>query len=735
MKNRLTSIGSTLTTLGVLSQPLLAHGDHTHPAPAAQTLSLNAALMSMTGFAPLSLLQTNDITHTSNKFRFVVIADTQQGATPGGTGIDAISPQIISDAAARNPLFTVFPGDLVGSGNRTNWNNWLTATAPLGDNRYIVPGNHDFHPTRGLGMKTWQEVFTAGLPWVDALADTVPPAGEPKLVGPLLAVDGSDHKDGVNDRRGVDYYVDHGNTRIISVSTDGTNNGTEATWNPPANLDWFRQVMTAPSTLAKENVIVFTHKPLGFDAFSNNSDGGGTAWTWWRSISGQDNYNNVDSRAADALFCGHYHLYRPGRPDAAKTQTMEIVVGTGGGGLEGRSQMRHHGFMEVFVDNDRITAWFWGDSDAAANGWSHTEVLDTIVIDPGTGNNYSGQLCRYDFESAAPLDDSSLDVTSKNYPLQLLGATVVDEGGDRGNVLVTGGNNRAHTSHIKDHNLNLTGDLTISLYAKADNASLTGDPGNNILVSYGAGVPDNYTGSSHTNFEVNGNERNEGENYNYLLSVNNDGKLRLAWQHREFQADNNPPIRDRGQRPYHPTTNSGSSDPRRVSWEVATSTVAVANLDQWNRIQVVRDSANKQVTFFLNGSQLGDPVAFTHHATGGQLGSLWIGASDRSLTGGTGGGTHQPALNDPNPGVTGWQGRIDDLQIFNNTSGTAGQMVGDFNFDSKVDLTDYSIIRKNLGTELDKHGNMQTFSKGDADFDGDVDADDIKRFKRAFRPE
>ena len=619
----------------------------------------------------------------------------------GGSGIDSLTPQIISDAAARNPLFTVFPGDLVGSGTVTNWNNWLTATSALGNNRYIVPGNHDLHPIRSGTMKQWQQVFAAGLPWVNQTAT----AGQ---VGPLLAIDGNDHA--FNDRRSIDYYVDHGNTRIVCVSTDGTSNGTEASWNPPANLAWFRNVMKLPSTAAKTNVIVFTHKPLTFDGFANNADSGGTAWTWWRAISGQD---GAGSREADALFCGHYHLYRPGRPDAARTQTMEIVVGTGGGGLEGRPQVHTHGFMEIFVDNDRITGWFWGDRNGATGGWSHTEVLDTVVIDPGTGNNYSGQLCRYDFESNNGLEDNSLDVISKDMPLTLLGgATVVtDSDPSRGKVLVTGSDKRATTSHIKDHNLALLGDMTISLYAKADNANLIGSAGDNVLISYGAGPPNN-SGASHTNFEIN-NERNEIENYCYMLSVNPDGKLRLAWQYRVNQADNNPPTRDRGEAP----------DPNRLQWEIITSTAAVPNLDQWNRIQIVRNSSAKQVTFILNGNQLGSTVSFTHHPTGGQIGSLFIGASDR-----------KDGINGPDPGVSEWPGRIDDVQIFNNSTGTAGQMLGDFNFDTKVDIIDYSILRKNLGSKLDVHGSMKTFVKGDVDFDGDVDADDIKRFKQVFKP-
>lgn len=690
-------------TVLIYSSPLHAHeepGKESDQSKLGRAATPNTSFaanntLGMTGFAPLSLPAQS--AHTNSRFSFIVIADTQRGATPGGPGIDALTPQIFSDAANRNPLFTVFPGDLVASGSIATWNQWLIDTAAFGDNRYMVPGNHDLHPVRSGTMKQWQQVFSTGLPWVDALAMK-------NQVGPLVVgLDGSDHDD--PDRRGVDYYVDHGNTRIVCLATDGKN-GTEWNWNPPSNLEWFRSLMTNAATVAMTNVIVFTHKPLTFEGSEKNADSGGTAWTWWRAISGQD---RVGGRAADALFAGHYHLYRPGRPDAGKVNTMEIVVGTGGGRLGGRAQHRHHGYLEVFVDGDRITGRFWGDSNGATGGWSYTEVLDTFVIDPGTGNSYDGQLCRYDFEGSTGLEDHSLDIISKVIPLKLLdGATVVTDGDvARGKVLVTGADKRATTSHIKDHNLALLGDLTLSLYAKADSAVLTGSEGDNVLLAYGAGPPNNSTGSR-PGSEIN-NERHEAENYCYILSVNPDGTLRIAWQYRVYQTDAERPTRDRGDAP----------DPNRLQWEVVTSTAPVTNLDQWNRIQAVRNSSSKEVTFLVNGLQLGITVSYTNHPTGGQIGSLFIGSSDRSFAG-------------ADPGVAEWPGRIDDIQVFNNISGTAGQMLGDFNLDSRVDEVDFSIIRKHLGTKFDTHGNMKTFSKGDVDFDGDVDDHDLKRFKEVF---
>lgn len=595
--------------------------------------------LQMTGFGPLAL-SNGSPAHSSTRFSFVVIGDTQGGASGPNVGIDALTPQILSDASARNPLFTVFPGDLVGSGTPSRWNDWLTATAAFGDNRYIVPGNHDLHPVRAATMKQWQQVFSAGLPWVNATAA----AGQ---VGPLVQpLDGSDHE--FDDRRAVDYYVDHGNTRIVCLATDGKN-GSEASWNPPSNLPWFRSVMKLPSTAEKTNVIVFTHKPLTFEGSVNNADSGGTAWTWWRSISGQD---GAGSRAADALLTGHYHLYRPGRPDAAKTNTMEIVVGTGGGKLGGRHpHMRQHGFLEVSVDGDRIIANFWGDSDGATGGRSYTELLDTFIIDPGTGDSSSGQLCRYDFEAKNSLDDSSLDIVSKNIPLTLKGGStiVIDPDVARGKVIVTGAEKYATTLDVRDHSLALVGELSISLYAKADQATLTGSAGDNVLLSFGIGPPINPT-KSYPGFEIS-NERSEAENTCYILSVNPDGKLRLAWQHRVHRSDANRPTRNRGQ----------ALDPNRLQWEVVTSTASVPNLDHWNRIQVVRHTSSKQVTFLVNGTQLGSPVAYLNQATGGQLGSFFIGASDRSMAG-------------ADPGVSEWPGRLDDIQVFDNATGSAGQM-------------------------------------------------------------
>lgn len=568
--------------------------------------------------------------HSDDKFTFCVVADTQASDGSGAYNL-TVTPPVIDAVKARNPLFTVFPGDLCETGSVPRWKKWLKLTEGLGDNRYIVPGNHDLHPIRRSTMKQWQEVFSV-LPWVNQTA-------EKGQVGPLLPkFDGDDHA--FDDRRSIDYFVDHGNTRIVCVTTDNTHS--ENTANPPANLKWFRKVMRMPSTQAKTNVIVFTHKPLTMEGFAGNPDTGGTGWAWWRAISGMDH----GSKKAAAIFTGHYHMYRPGRPDAGKTQTMEIITGTAGGGLEGYVQHRHHGFLEVHVDGDKMTAFFWGDADGKENGWVFDDILDSFVINPGSADS-TGELVNYDFEAGNSLTDNSHSATSKNIPLILKGAEITKDA-DKGNVLQTGNGKYATTLNLKDHNLALTGNLSISVNVKAKE-KLTGKAGDNVILSYGCGQANSsFSGIPDYKFD----ERNEAENYAYILSVDPNHKLRLSWQYRIHHDDSWEPVRKKRQKP----------DPERLQMESAVSTAKLSNITDWNEIRVIRNTGRKTVLFYVNGKRLGSPVRFKNQATGGQIGTLAIGGLARN-----GSKADVQALD--------WNGFIDDVRIYDNVRFLKGQKV------------------------------------------------------------
>jgi len=628
----------------------------------------------MTGFNPLQAAATSP-----SQFSFVVMADTQHGQ--GQAGMDPRVPQLVSDIAARNPSVTIFPGDLAGIGSASVWNDWLDMTASLGDNRFIVPGNHDWHPYWGQSRDDWQRAFSTttnpsrGLPWVDQLAA----AGQ---VGPTTAYDLADPRNNpangaaFNDRRGVDYYVDFGNTRIISVATDGGTPGQETNVVPPVNLEWFQGVMQDPTTQAMDNVLVFTHRPITIDALGGDTDTGGTSGEWWQSITGQDGNGGA---VADAVFTGHWHLYRPSRPDP-NVDTQEIIVGTGTINQEGYDWMRHFGFVEVAVDGDRMTARFWGDGDGDGQ---YDEVLDRFVIDPGTGQLQQGQLTRYQFDAGNENRDTSLDVLSRRFNLALEGGAQVVNDAQRGQVLDVGGGAFAGTHNLGDHNLAILGDLTISLYAKADNASIGGSNGENVLVSYGA---EGFLATIGA-----GDREQAAENHAYRLSIDPDGRLRLSWEYRR---------------------EGDWDDTSRLQWEDTVSTVGVSGLDEWHQIQVVRDADTKTVTFFIDGQQLGDAVAFEHLPSGTSVGSLTLGSTFG--------------------GDNGFAGLIDDVQIFNNDTGTAGQLVGDMDFDGFIDLDDFNTLLAHFGDTLDISGDMSTFALGDMDFDGDVDFADFDIFATAY---
>ncbi len=606
-------IGCSISSLVSLSY---AHEDG-HRKPDHYHVAIPDYLAKMKKPAPKS--------HSNTKFSFCVIADTQASDGSGAYNLQ-ITPPIIEAAKARNPLFTVFPGDLCEDGNAPRWKKWLKVTESLGDNRYIVPGNHDLHPIRRATMKQWQEVFSAALPWVNETA-------EKGQAGPLLPkFDGNDHA--FEDRRSVDYFVDHGNTRIACVATDNTHS--ENTANPPANLEWFRKVMQMPSTKAKTNVIVFTHKPLTMEGFAGNPDTGGTGWKWWRAISGMDH----GSKKASALFTGHYHMYRPGRPDAGKTRTMEIISGTAGGHLECYYHHRHHGFLEIDVDGDKMTATFWGDADGKENGWKFDDIFDQFVIAGGAKEKFSGQLTNYNFEGKNPLSDNSLSTNSKDIPLLLKGGAKIVDAPRKGQVLETGAGKFATTLDLKDHNLALTGDLSISVNVKAK-TKLTGKSGDNVILSYGCGQA-NGTFSGIPRYKA--DERNEAENYTYILSIDADNKLRLSWQYRVHHEDSWKPIRKKRQKP----------DSNRLKMESVVSTKSIGDVTKWNYIQVTRNAKTKTVQFYLNGNKLGNPVKYQNQATGGQIGTLAIGGLARN-------GNEKIDTQ-----AIDWSGFIDDVKIYDN---------------------------------------------------------------------
>lgn len=525
----------------------------------------------------------------AERFRFIVMGDTQNFVNDQSTRRKLIS--LTKSMAAQSPDFVIYPGDIVSSGNFADWNEWLDLTAVLGDSRFVLPGNHDLHPNTLLHFRTiadWQNAFRAGinrnpnaLQWIDWLAS----AGQ---VGPALP------EDGVPDRRGVDYYFDFRDNRFISITTDVPHHSP----GPPDNLAWLQNLLRDPSTLAMDHVFVFTHHPPVWDLDANV---GGTTGTFWKAVAGTD---GAGGAAAAALFAGHLHLYEAGRPDPT-SDTMEIVVGTGGSVLEsvpGQS----NGFLVVEVDGPRVEAQFYGDSDGAANGWVFDDLMDRFLITDAR-RPPGGLVSEYRFEDFTRNVDSGprKPGVQPNDGSYAGNATVIADP-IRGRVLsLDGDGDFAVGRSLSDHDLAINRDLTLSLWASFDRL----DPGEreNTLLHYGIDLLPQAPST-------------ENENLLYHLSITKDKRLRMVWEYNDGTTSNNADV-------------------------VLDSTAPVSSLPgEWHHYQVVRDAATMELSFFVDGQPLGTPLSIPQLPTGGYLGFLVIGASRN--------------------GSGGFRGKIDDVRIF-----------------------------------------------------------------------
>ena len=227
----------------------------------------------------------------------------------------------------------IYPGDLVGTGGASSWDNWIGITSTANFDRYMVPGNHDL-PVGGDAL--WQSKFN----W---LPDSQT----------------------VNGRKGIDkmdYYFDVQNTRFISITTDSQANGAGG---QPAALDWFREVLNDPSTQVKEHVFVYSHHPITFDQYDGSAR---THPTYWDTM--------VDSGSpVHGTFEGHWHQYQPGRPDPLNQQLWEVIAGTGNAGFSGYPWQNKIGYTVVEVEGPEATAAIYGDNNGDGQ---YEDLLDTF---------------------------------------------------------------------------------------------------------------------------------------------------------------------------------------------------------------------------------------------------------------------------------------------------------------------------------------------------------------------
>ena len=554
-------------------------------------------------------------THSA-RFKFAVVGDTQNSEFGGRSNI---LTRLVESINAHDVDYVLFPGDLVGDTGVSGWQAWAERTSAFGtnsagvDKRLMNPGNHD----RGAGgdFAAWQSTF-------DWLPDS-------QIVGGQQGIDQ------------VDYYVDHENVRFVSISTDAPSqiyNGRVVNQAPPA-LDWMREVMQdvdsrnsdADSSNDIDHVFTFSHRPV---TTQFESPTGGTNGAFWESMTGLDPLSG--NHAATAFLPGHWHMYQPSRPDP-RVDTMEIISGTGGGGLEGQAHRNRHGYSIITVDGSTVTSDFYGDFNQSSDNWDF-ELLDSFVITQPGGAG-AGELAFYDFESGASTVDSSASSLSKSHALNYHGVAQVVNQAPRGDVLLLTGDGTSYVDakNIGDNNLAVLGDLSISLSARVD--SLGVGNGDNTLVAFG---------SAHGSANGSLNSQ-ESANYAYKLAMTMAGNLQFSWQHDDAE------------------------------WEVITSTEIVADPFAWHDYEVRRDSDSMGVAFFVDGAQLGDALEFDSLPTGGGSGSLFIGADAG--------------------GALDFHGWIDAVRISSESVSVVPIILGDFDGNGSVDSNDWLIFAAGIGTD------------------------------------
>jgi len=465
-------------------------------------------------------------------FRFGVLGDVQ--------GLQFLS-QLITDMNAHDPALVVFPGDLVSTGSTASWNQWDALSQHFvggPENRLMVPGNHDLPVGGDL---QWQQKFN----WLP----------DSQTVGGVKGIDQ------------MDYYVDHGNSRFISITTDSQANGAGG---PPAAQQWLENVLNDPSTQAKEHVFVYSHHPVTF----NNYDGtGGTSGPWWQAMG--------ESGVVDSVFVGHWHQYQPSQPHPHHN-TWELIAGTGNTGFSGHPWQNKIGYTIVEVDGPRSISRFYGDADGDG---SYDDLLDEFVMVDSVPRP-TGVVGYYGFHDGAKNVDAAPAPLGKGNTGQYIGNALTVGGAVNGPALsLDGDGDYAHGGGIGDYNLAILRDLSISVHAKYD--TLDSGASANTLISYTADVA-GFT------------DREEAVNQPYNLRLRDDKRLELFWE----RGNNNDK-------------------------EVFVSTLpAMVDASQWHEYRVTRDATTGEVAFYVDGVQLGDTLAFnpaTDLPTGGGQGYLRIG--------------------------------------------------------------------------------------------------------------
>jgi|GEM_PF-1800 len=294
------------------------------------------ALVAMTVCVLVMGTSAYDLRADGDSFRFAVTADSRGSSPDSPVGVRVLR-QLINDMNGFNPVFCLFPGDLVFGGNvnsagfKMELQEWLAATRDFRGTLYVAPGNHDFRHWVGRD-EAWRQMFP-GMP-------SNGPGGEQEKCS---------------------YYVDYGTSRFISVLSDWQDG------HVGVDQKWLDEILDASSGF--KHIFVMSHHPM--------QQLGGVKGAFWQSLI---------LHHVDVYFASHWHLYNRSQPGGG--DTWQVVIGSAGAQLvpwlpphvlDGTTIVGKYGFAIVDVNGASVKVSFY--SDAAEKGY-FTDAMDSFLISP-----------------------------------------------------------------------------------------------------------------------------------------------------------------------------------------------------------------------------------------------------------------------------------------------------------------------------------------------------------------
>jgi lactate permease len=292
------------------------------------------ALLAMTICVLVVGASAFDVKADGDSFRFAVTADSR--GTSSDSPVDVrVLRQLTNDMNGFNPVFCLFPGDLVFGGNvnsdgfKKELQGWLAATRDFRGTLYVAPGNHEFRHWIGRD-EAWRQTFP-GMP-------SNGPGGEQEKCS---------------------YYIDYGTSRFISVLSDWQDG------HVGVDQKWLDEILDASSGF--EHIFVMSHHPM--------QQLGGVKGAFWQALV---------RHHVDVYFASHWHLYNRSQPGSG--DTWQVVVGTAGAPLVpwfpsevlgGTTIAGKYGFAIVDVNGPSLKVSFYSD---AARKVQFTEPMDSFVI-------------------------------------------------------------------------------------------------------------------------------------------------------------------------------------------------------------------------------------------------------------------------------------------------------------------------------------------------------------------